>query len=66
MATLLSAGVKGTGHPKNKNTDFSSYVVQFVNLDCTGVSCLVLEISALEISASLIVLLTAPKIKTQQ
>ena len=43
---------KGTVHPKIKNTDFSSFhVVLFISPDYFGVSYLVLEKSAVEVSA---------------
>ena len=50
MATLVLAEyIKGTVHPKIKLHIFP--VVLFICIDSFGVSCLVLEISAIEISA---------------
>ena len=46
--------LKGTVCTKMKNTYLSSYIVLFINLGSFGVSflvCLLLEISAVEISA---------------
>ena len=43
--------VKETVHPKVQNTFFLLAVVLFINLDNFVVSCLVLEILAVEISA---------------
>ena len=48
----LEAHIKGTVHPKIKNTCFFLLpVVVFIRIDSFGVSCLVLEISVVEISA---------------
>ena len=41
--------IKGTVHPKIKI--HISPLMLFINLDCFGVSCLVVEISAVKISA---------------
>ena len=49
---MFYSGFKGTDHPKIKKYRFFILPVElFVSLDCFGVSCLVLEISAVEISA---------------
>ena len=44
-----TAILKGTVHPKSKI--HSLPVELFISLDCFGVSCLVLKISAVEVSA---------------
>ena len=49
--------VKETVHLKYKYTFFLLHLVLFVNVDCFGVSCLVLDILVVEISTfSLVVL----------
>ena len=55
---------KGTIHPKIKNT-YYLHVVLFISLDSFGVSCLVWEISAIEISAFSLMTLNGAHIATK-
>lgn len=49
----IEINIKVMAHPKNKNTCLSSCVPvePFIHFDCFMVRCLVLEISAVEMSA---------------
>ena len=52
-AIITNFQIKGTAHPKIKTIFFFLPVVLFISLDSFGVSCLVLEISAIEIYPSI-------------